>query len=55
MKNIYARIGLVVAVTALSVLLIPGVDDGASPLRDGRAPVLLDGGGESDRFRGFFH
>jgi hypothetical protein len=28
MKNIYARIGLVIAVTALSVLIIPGVDDG---------------------------
>jgi hypothetical protein len=28
MNNLFARIGLVVAVTALSVLLIPGVDDG---------------------------
>ena len=28
MNNLFARIGLVVAVTALSVLLIPGADDG---------------------------
>jgi len=28
MKNVYARIAVVVAVTALSVLLVPGVDDG---------------------------
>jgi hypothetical protein len=27
MQNLYARIGAVVAITALSVLLIPGVDD----------------------------
>jgi len=28
MRNVYARIAVVVAVTALSVLLLPGVDDG---------------------------
>ena len=27
MKNLYTRVGAVVVVTALSVLLIPGVDD----------------------------
>jgi hypothetical protein len=27
MQNLYARIGAVVAITALAVLLIPGVDD----------------------------
>jgi hypothetical protein len=27
MQNLYARIGAVVAITALTVLLIPGVDD----------------------------
>ena len=27
MQNLYARIGAVVAITALYVLLIPGVDD----------------------------
>lgn len=27
MQNLYARIGAVVAITALIVLLIPGVDD----------------------------
>ena len=27
MQNLYARIGAVVAITVLSVLLIPGVDD----------------------------
>lgn len=27
MQNVYARIGAVVAITALVVLLIPGVDD----------------------------
>jgi len=27
MQNLYARIGTVVAVTALAVLVIPGVDD----------------------------
>ena len=27
MQNLYARVGAVVVVTALSVLLIPGVDD----------------------------
>ena len=32
MNSLFARIGLVVAVTALSVLLIPGVDDGAELL-----------------------
>ena len=32
MNSLFARIGLVVAVTALSVLLIPGVDDGVELL-----------------------
>ena len=27
MQNLYVRIGAVVAITALTVLLIPGVDD----------------------------
>lgn len=27
MQNLYSRIGAVVAITALTVLLIPGVDD----------------------------
>ncbi len=27
MQNLYARIGAVVAITALTVFLIPGVDD----------------------------
>ena len=32
MNGLFARIGLVVAVIALSVLLIPGVDDGVELL-----------------------
>ena len=32
MNGLFARIGSVVAVTALSVLLIPGVDDGVELL-----------------------
>ena len=32
MNGLFARIGLVVAVTPLSVLLIPGVDDGVELL-----------------------
>ena len=32
MNGLFARIGLVVAVTALSVLLIPGVDNGVELL-----------------------
>ena len=33
MQNLYARIGAVVAITALTVLLIPGVDDAVVPTR----------------------